>query len=676
MINTNFFKFLFANLLILFGKSLTETVLISDENPSFLIEGETTGSCARQLNSSPQERNCRYGRCEQIQNGSDFVCHCDNFITGKKCDRLVVDTKDGCASNPCWGESLCITIEDTKAYKCLCPESRTGIFCHLRKNVNHESQAEIEKINESAKDFKLDKSNIFDTSSIYFFNFNSTTKPNNLLTTEFKNELSEDLFKNSKLNETDDGKFLQNENLSLNQTPMLSNLVPISSFLPHFFKSNNTCNSENCQFGKCLSNGTCDCSRPAFGEYCDQIDECLVLICKNGKCEKNKGCVCDQHFQGVLCDIPILTTHLPEKNPQTVMDKKNDTKHLSMLLRKHNFSTLAISLRKNSTLSPKTTSYISRCENGGLLIDNMCLCLNQFTGLRCENPPTFSDSVLNTKAPELESIEPIISKAFSKKLTPNPDKIEPKDQFMPIITLSRFNAKTKNLTSQRTIYWPWFECFPGESKVYARNRTNDKAEEKLVSELEVGDEILVVNDYDEANFRPIQFKFSRVVSFLHQIKDIDAKFIRLHYKDSFNITRHVTLTPRHLIYVKRMDKQQFEFMAALQVRVGDSLKKYDFGKKLHQIVNVTKVERVKLEKSGVFAPLTESGTLIVDNILTSCYSMAKYHGVAQFFFNLFSHLNYFVELTGDAYVYYSKFLYQIVKFLHLSNIFMNENLSI
>lgn len=123
---------------------------------------------------------------------------------------------------------------------------------------------------------------------------------------------------------------------------------------------------------------------------------------------------------------------------------------------KQNFSSFPINLTKNSSFNQKPPIYISSCENGGLLIDNMCLCLNQFTGLRCENPPTFSDSILNTKAPELESIEPITLRAFSKKLPSTMKKIETKDELVPIITLSRFNTKTKNISSQRTIYWPWF----------------------------------------------------------------------------------------------------------------------------------------------------------------------------------------------------------------------------
>lgn len=50
-----------------------------------------------------------------------------------------------------------------------------------------------------------------------------------------------------------------------------------STFIPR--QNNSLCNFQTCQLGKCLSNGTCQCVRPAFGKYCDQIDECLILKC-------------------------------------------------------------------------------------------------------------------------------------------------------------------------------------------------------------------------------------------------------------------------------------------------------------------------------------------------------------------------------------------------------------
>lgn len=43
----------------------------------------------------------------------------------------------------------------------------------------------------------------------------------------------------------------------------------------------------------------------------------------------------------------------------------------------------------------ETTTLILTCENGGLLIDNNCICLNHFSGVRCEIAPIFSEQDLN-----------------------------------------------------------------------------------------------------------------------------------------------------------------------------------------------------------------------------------------------------------------------------------------
>lgn len=47
------------------------------ESLEFLPESETFGQCSRQLDPELHKRNCRYGKCENIKNGNDYVCHCD-----------------------------------------------------------------------------------------------------------------------------------------------------------------------------------------------------------------------------------------------------------------------------------------------------------------------------------------------------------------------------------------------------------------------------------------------------------------------------------------------------------------------------------------------------------------------------------------------------------------------
>ena len=61
--------------------SLVVVVIVAQQNLTesldFLPESETFGQCSRQLDVEIHKRNCRYGKCENVKNGTDYVCHCD-----------------------------------------------------------------------------------------------------------------------------------------------------------------------------------------------------------------------------------------------------------------------------------------------------------------------------------------------------------------------------------------------------------------------------------------------------------------------------------------------------------------------------------------------------------------------------------------------------------------------
>ncbi len=39
--------------------------------------GDSHGACEKQSNKEIHKRVCRYGKCEVINDGTDFLCHCD-----------------------------------------------------------------------------------------------------------------------------------------------------------------------------------------------------------------------------------------------------------------------------------------------------------------------------------------------------------------------------------------------------------------------------------------------------------------------------------------------------------------------------------------------------------------------------------------------------------------------
>jgi hypothetical protein len=70
--NFPLFTVLFS--LLLFGASLSYNI------EEIHLKSDFTGPCLNQSNSDLNKRNCRYGKCEIVNDGKDFVCHCDTVI--------------------------------------------------------------------------------------------------------------------------------------------------------------------------------------------------------------------------------------------------------------------------------------------------------------------------------------------------------------------------------------------------------------------------------------------------------------------------------------------------------------------------------------------------------------------------------------------------------------------
>lgn len=218
-------------------------------------EGDITGPCVNQTNKELYKKACRYGKCEIVNDGTDFLCHCDyvcfylffsnliilnyfvfylKHITGRKCDLPVPLAKqsDACASNPCWGESICISLtEDIDGFKCICFGKSRGKYCQRTSETPPVSN-EIIDVN----------------------NYDE-----NILSNYANNEFEMD---------TNEAK---------------SSTVTLKTYIPTV-ATVELCNYSTCQLGKCLENGTCQCIEPAFGKYCEQINECLFVSCVHVSC--------------------------------------------------------------------------------------------------------------------------------------------------------------------------------------------------------------------------------------------------------------------------------------------------------------------------------------------------------------------------------------------------------
>ena len=137
-------------------------------------------------------------------------------------------------------------------------------------------------------------------------------------------------------------------------------------------------------------------------------------------------------------------------------------------------------------------------------------------------------------------------------------------------------------------------CFSGEDTVQVLGKGNTP-----MKDLQVGDKILTDQD-----------KYEPVYSFGHYHETKMADFVKIQTanKDA------LTMTPNHLIF-----QEVGQAVRADAVEVGDAL------------ASGAAVQKVsKVQKKGLYMPLTPSGKLLVNNIETSAYiSMAEYAPIQQ-----------------------------------------------
>ncbi|CAF3499167.1 unnamed protein product, partial [Rotaria sp. Silwood2] len=85
------------------------------------------------------------------------------------------------------------------------------------------------------------------------------------------------------------------------------------------------------------------------------------------------------------------------------------------------------------------------------------------------------------------------------------------------------------------------------------------------------------------------------------------------------------------------------YLAAKQINIGDLLyvllnDKFEYS----PVINIT----IEIKK-GYYAPLTMKGTLLVNNVLASCFAYAKNHHLAQFYMFPF---RFYYKLTRLFYI--------------------------
>jgi hypothetical protein len=117
--------------------------------------------------------------------------------------------------------------------------------------------------------------------------------------------------------------------------------------------------------------------------------------------------------------------------------------------------------------------------------------------------------------------------------------------------------------------------------------------------------------------------YSRVYSFIHIDPHVEVEFLQLYTAAA---DKPLELTADHMLFTA-----DHKAVAASQIQVGDVLSNQQ---------PVTKIESVK--RHGLYAPVTETGDIVVNDVLASCYvalfedatTLLNQHGAAHAIFSM------------------------------------------
>lgn len=181
-------------------------------------------------------------------------------------------------------------------------------------------------------------------------------------------------------------------------------------------------------------------------------------------------------------------------------------------------------------------------------------------------------------------------------------------------------------------------CFEENSIVYDR-----VFGPKWIKHVQLGDQLLSVAPDGT-------LQYSEVLMFL----DRDPDVRRLYYRFQTESGRTITVTPAHLLYVtddgntttERITSDQTEF--AKNVQVGQYLFVNENGQ--YGVGQRTSLDRILSVRAyighGVYAPLTGTGTLVVNNVTASCYAVVNSQTLAHWTFMPVRLMHAFIEF-GD-----------------------------
>lgn len=162
----------------------------------------------------------------------------------------------------------------------------------------------------------------------------------------------------------------------------------------------------------------------------------------------------------------------------------------------------------------------------------------------------------------------------------------------------------------------WFGCFPGSAQAMSSTGLPIS-----LTDLRIGDYVMTM---DPLSFKPYATKVS---VFLHRDEHQHSRWIEITYfRDSGHNLSKFRLTANHLIHRWRGEQT---VVFADQIRPGDKIAcAFDRRGGLCKVESI-QVVNSSLTETGVYAPLTTSGDMIIDGVYVSCYAHVRNEWLAR-----------------------------------------------
>ncbi|CAF1564279.1 unnamed protein product, partial [Didymodactylos carnosus] len=172
------------------------------------------------------------------------------------------------------------------------------------------------------------------------------------------------------------------------------------------------------------------------------------------------------------------------------------------------------------------------------------------------------------------------------------------------------------------------ECFPSDARVELDNGASVE-----IHNVKVGSLVKVINNDNQLSYSPI-------IAFLHYDSQTNALYKQIHTESDTIIE----LSSLHLIRRKRKNNLDIdEFIWAKEVVPDDQI---FVVKQNNNTVIWEKVKFIKdVWKQGLMAPLTDQGTIVVNNVHTSCYASVKSHTIGHIALTPYRLYKRFIRLT-------------------------------